>query len=64
MGFKIHGPLVIGTTCLLLTLCLGAVGGRLAARRMQKVRLGDDDYLAILSLVRLHFVLRTLRRGS
>ncbi|MCJ1453226.1 hypothetical protein MMC28_003572 [Mycoblastus sanguinarius] len=50
MGFKIHGPLVIGTTCLLLTLCLGAVGGRLAARRMQKVRLGDDDYLAILSL--------------
>ena len=58
-----EGPLVIGITCMLLTLCLAAVGGRLVARRMEKVRLEADDYLAIVSLVKtLLFGYRSVKR--
>ena len=43
---------LIGVTCLLLTLCLIAVGGRFRARGMTKARLGVDDYLSLVALVR------------
>jgi hypothetical protein len=42
---------LIGVTCMLLVLCIAAVGGRILARRMSKVRLGADDYLALVALV-------------
>ena len=42
----------IGVTTMLLTLCLAAVGGRLAARRIVKTSIGYDDYAAIIAFVR------------
>lgn len=56
---RAHGPrmdddaanVLIGVTCMLLVLCIAVVGGRLLGRRMSKVRLGADDYLALVALV-------------
>ena len=56
---KPHGPLinddaaitVIGITCMLLVLCTAAVAGRLLARRILKLRIEADDYLALVALV-------------
>ncbi|KAL2053800.1 hypothetical protein ABVK25_005729 [Lepraria finkii] len=48
---KEQGDVLIGVTCMLLTLCLAAVGGRLLARRMVKASLEADDYLAVGALV-------------
>ena len=47
-----HGShVMIGVSTMLLVLCLFAVGGRLAARRMIKLPLGSDDYTALVALV-------------
>lgn len=54
-----HGPLmsdedgdiVIGITCMLLVLCTMAVVARILARRISKLRLEADDYLALIGLV-------------
>ena len=48
---KKQGDVLIGVMCMLLTLCLAAVGGRLLARRMVKASLEADDYLAVGALV-------------
>ena len=53
LPFSAHdGPVVIGVTTMLLVLVLAAVGGRLIARRMVKMRLGADDYTALVAFVR------------
>lgn len=43
--------IMIGIACMLLVLCMAAVGGRLLARRRAKLRLEADDYLALVALV-------------
>ena len=43
--------LMIGIACMLLVLCMAAVGGRLLARRISKLPLEADDYLALVALV-------------
>ena len=48
---KEQGDVLIGVTCMFLTLCLAAVGGRLLARRMVKASLEADDYLTVGALV-------------
>lgn len=45
------GDILIGIACMLLVLCMAAVGGRLLARRISKLRLEADDYLALVALV-------------
>lgn len=45
------GPIIIGISCMLLVICSAAVAGRLAARRMAKVALEADDFVALLALV-------------
>ena len=42
---------VTGITTMLLLLCLAAVGGRLAARRITKTKMGYDDYAVVVALV-------------
>ena len=46
-----QGRVLIGITCMFLTLCTAAVIGRVVARRMVKARLMVDDYLAFAALV-------------
>ena len=43
--------MLIGVPCALLVLCTAAVAGRLTARRIAKVGLEADDFVAILALV-------------
>jgi hypothetical protein len=43
--------IMVGVTCMLLVLCIAAVLGRLLARRMSKLQLEADDYLALVALV-------------
>ncbi len=45
------GPIIIGISCMLLVICSAAVAGRLTARRMAKVALKADDFVALLALV-------------
>lgn len=45
------GEALIGVTCMLLVLCMAAVAGRLAARRMTRAALQADDYISLLALV-------------
>lgn len=45
------GDTIIGITCMLLVLCIAAVVGRVLARRISKLRLETDDYLALVGLV-------------
>ena len=45
------GGIIIGVPCILLVLCTAAVAGRLTARRMSKVALEADDFMAIIALV-------------
>ncbi len=42
---------LIGVTCMLLVLCLAAVGARLMARRVARVRLESDDWSSVVALV-------------
>ena len=44
--------IVIGVTCMLLVLCITAVVGRFCARRMVRVKLEADDWMAVVALVR------------
>lgn len=46
------GDTIIGITCMLLVLCTAAVLTRTLARRINKLRLEADDYLALIGLVR------------
>ena len=46
--------LVIGITAMLLVLCVAAVGGRLLARRLSRVRIATDDWFCIVTFVSLH----------
>ena len=48
---KEQGKVLIGVTCMLLTLCLASVGGRLLARRMMRAGIEADDHLAVAALV-------------
>lgn len=50
--------ILIGVTSMLLVLCIVAVGGRLLARRMSKVKLEADDYLVVIALVSSFPILR------
>lgn len=45
------GDTIIGITCMLLVLCIAAVVARILARRISKLRLEADDYLALIGLV-------------
>lgn len=47
------GDTIIGITCMLLVLCIAAVVARILARRISKLRLEADDYLALIGLVSL-----------
>ena len=49
--FMHQSNLIIGVTCFFLVLCIGAVIGRLCARRMARVKLEADDWMAIFALV-------------
>ena len=49
--FVESGKILVGITCMLLVLCIAAVGGRLAARRMSMVGLERDDYVVLIALV-------------
>lgn len=42
---------LIGITCMLLVLCIAAVAGRVAARRIARAALQADDYISALALV-------------
>ena len=47
-----RGPMLIGVTCMFLVLTFAAVGARLAARKMTKVKLSFDDYCIFVAQVR------------
>ena len=53
-----QGQILVGVNCLLLSLCIAAVGGRVIARRLVKATLKCDDYFAFTALVNdaFHFV--------
>ena len=44
--------ILLGVTCMFFILCSASVGGRFLARRMVKLSLGADDYLAVAAMVR------------
>ena len=54
------GAVVNGVTSMLLVLVVTAVGGRLAARRLANLRIGADDYAALVALVRFCSTYSTL----
>ena len=45
-------PTVIGVTCLFLVLTFAAVGARLTARKITKVKLSFDDYCIFVAQVK------------
>ena len=45
-------PTVIGVTCVLLVLTFAAVGARLTARKITKVKLSFDDYCIFVAQVK------------
>ena len=42
---------LIGVTCMLLVLCVAAVGARMTARRVSRMRLEADDWSSVAALV-------------
>lgn len=47
-----RGPILIGVSCMLLVLCVGATSARFLARRITRAPLAADDYLVLAALVR------------
>lgn len=48
-----RGPLLVGATCMMITLCTATVILRVLARRRTKMKFWADDYLAFLAHVRI-----------
>ena len=47
-----RGPMLVGVTCMFLVLTSAAIGARLAARKMIKLKLSFDDYCIFVAQVK------------
>ena len=47
-----RGPMLVGVTCMFLVLTFAAIGARLTARKITKVKLGVDDYCVFIAQVK------------
>lgn len=51
------GPMLVGVTSMFLVLTFAAVGARLTARKITKVKLGFDDYCILAAQVKCNLQL-------